>query len=194
MQIRPLTVVDETLIASVAQLLVEEFAEHWPGAWSTLQDAMEEVRATLDDEHVNFVALDSDDTVLGWIAGEHSYAMVWELHPLVVRGARQKQGVGRALVNAFEQAVRERGAMTVMLGSDDEDNMTTLAGKELYHDLWRHVREIQNIKGHPYEFYEKLGYQIVGVIPDANGWGKPDIVMAKRVGSVGANASSAEGG
>ncbi|MCA9940912.1 MAG: AAC(6')-Ia family aminoglycoside 6'-N-acetyltransferase, partial [Anaerolineales bacterium] len=27
----------------------------------------------------------------------------------------------------------------------------------------------------------KLGYAIVGVVPDANGWGKPDIIMAKRI-------------
>jgi hypothetical protein len=31
------------------------------------------------------------------------------------------------------------------------------------------------------EFYQKLGYVIVGVIPDANGFGKPDIFMAKRL-------------
>jgi aminoglycoside 6'-N-acetyltransferase I len=34
---------------------------------------------------------------------------------------------------------------------------------------------------HPYEFYQKLGYVIVGVIPDANGPGKPDILMAKSL-------------
>ncbi|MDR3085239.1 MAG: hypothetical protein LBU47_02880 [Christensenellaceae bacterium] len=31
----------------------------------------------------------------------------------------------------------------------------------------------------PVEFYQKQGYQIVGVIPDANGPGKPDLYMAK---------------
>lgn len=33
----------------------------------------------------------------------------------------------------------------------------------------------------PHGFYEKLGFMIVGVMPDANGIGKPDIYMAKRV-------------
>jgi aminoglycoside 6'-N-acetyltransferase I len=36
---------------------------------------------------------------------------------------------------------------------------------------------------HPYEFYKKVGFTIVGVLPDANGFGKPDIFMAKRVKS-----------
>ncbi len=41
---------------------------------------------------------------------------------------------------------------------------------------------IQNLRGHPYGFYEKQGFVIVGVMPDANGPGKPDILMAKRIG------------
>jgi aminoglycoside 6'-N-acetyltransferase I len=29
--------------------------------------------------------------------------------------------------------------------------------------------------------YQKCGFLIVGVMPDANGPGKPDILMAKRI-------------
>jgi aminoglycoside 6'-N-acetyltransferase I len=47
-----------------------------------------------------------------------------------------------------------------------------------------HIKNIRNIKNHPYEFYQKMGYTIVGICPDANGFGKPDIYMAKRVGEV----------
>jgi hypothetical protein len=36
-------------------------------------------------------------------------------------------------------------------------------------------------RGHPFEFYQKCGFVIVGVVPDANGYSKPDILMAKRV-------------
>lgn len=94
---------------------------------------------------------------------------------------RQGQGIGRALVANFEEQVRERGGLTITLGSDDEDGMTSLANVDLYENLWEQIRNIRNLKGHPFEFYQKLGYIITGVMPDANGRGKPDIYMSKRV-------------
>ncbi len=123
-----------------------------------------------------------DDTVLGWVGGQERYAgHVWELHPLVVRRDRQRQGIGRALVEDLEEPVRERGAHTVFLGADDLRGETSLAGIDLYPDVLEHARSIRNLRGHQYEFYERLGYVIVGVVPDANGFGKPDIYMAKRI-------------
>jgi len=59
--------------------------------------------------------------------------------------------------------------------------MTTLSGVDLYPDVWPHIRSIRNLRGHPFEFYQRCGFVIVGVVPDANGYGKPDILMAKRV-------------
>jgi aminoglycoside 6'-N-acetyltransferase I len=59
--------------------------------------------------------------------------------------------------------------------------MTSLANVDLYENLWEQIRNIRNLKGHPFEFYQKLGYIITGVMPDANGRGKPDIYMSKRV-------------
>jgi aminoglycoside 6'-N-acetyltransferase I len=82
----------------------------------------------------------------------------------------------------LEEQVRVRGGLTITLGTDDVDNMTSLSGEDLYENLWEKVREIQNLKNHPYEFYQKMGYIITGVMPDANGIGKPDILMSKRVG------------
>jgi aminoglycoside 6'-N-acetyltransferase I len=59
--------------------------------------------------------------------------------------------------------------------------MTTLSDKDLYDDIPGNLTKIRNLKNHPYGFYLKQGFTIVGVIPDANGIGKPDIIMAKRV-------------
>ena len=121
---------------------------------------------------------------LGWIAGLEQYdGHAWELHPLVVHPAHQLQGIGTALVQDFETQVRARGATTIWLGTDDADNLTSLGGADLYPDVLERASKIRNLRGHPYGFYQNLGYVIVGILPDANGPGKPDILMAKRVGS-----------
>lgn len=171
---------DDTHHTMLADLLVAGFREHWPNAWPDRASGLEDVRDVLARGFA-LAALDGDQ-VVGWIGGLPEYdGHVCELHPLVVRPERQGQGIGRLLVRAFEAEARQRGAVTAMLGTDDEDSMTTLAGVDLYDDLWGHVARIRNIKGHPYTFYQKMGYTIVGVLPDANGPGKPDIYMAKRL-------------
>jgi aminoglycoside 6'-N-acetyltransferase I len=172
-------------IRQAAELLVEGFREHWPNAWPTLESALREVAEALGPEKIARVAVEDDgETVLGWVGAlQEGYRQTWELHPLVVRPDRQRRGVGRALVADLEERVRERGGATIFLGTDDEDGMTSLSGVDLYDpDPLRHLARIENLRGHPYEFYLKTGYRLVGVIPDANGPGKPDILMAKRVG------------
>lgn len=165
----------------MAELLVVGFREHWD-AWSTLPEAADEVRMILEKGFARAALDETGDTVLGWIGGLPEYdGNVWELHPLVVHPDVQKQGIGRALVADFEQQVKQRGGLTIQLGSDDEDNMTSLSGTDLYDNLPEKIARIQNYKGHPYEFYQKCGYVITGVVPDANGRGKPDILMAKHV-------------
>ena len=179
--IQDLSADDETAIQQVAAMLTEGFHEHWPDAWETLEAAVEEVRESFAEGRVSRIARNEKGVILGWIGGYNTYAYVWELHPLVVRADQQRRGVGRLLVADLEQQVRERSGLTLMLGSDDQDDMTSLSGIDLYENLWHHIANIQNLKDHPYEFYQKLGYIIIGVVPDANGYGKPDILMAKRL-------------
>jgi len=81
--------------------------------------------------------------------------------------------------------VRRKGALTLWVGSDDENGETTLSGVDLYPDVPGAIRDIRNLRGHPYDFYLRVGFTIVGVMPDANGAGKPDIFLAKRVGLSG---------
>jgi aminoglycoside 6'-N-acetyltransferase I len=181
MQIADLQPNDAAAIEQAAQALVAGFREHSPDAWPDLAAARAEVHEALEPGKLCRVARAADGSVLGWVGGHLSYARVWELHPLVVSPAVQRRGIGRALVADLEVQVRQRGGLTILLGSDDEDDMTTLSGVELYPDVWSHIRTIRNLRGHPFEFYQKCGFVIVGVVPDANGYGKPDILMAKRV-------------
>lgn len=162
------------LIQQAAQLLVD--------AWPTLEKGLEEVYEMLENERICRAAVDENGNLLGMIGGIPAYdGHVWELHPLAVQPSLQGHGIGRVLVQDFEEQVRSKGGLTITLGTDDEDNMTSLANVDLYDNLWEKIRDIRNVKNHPYEFYQKLGYVITGVVPDANGRGKPDILMAKRV-------------
>lgn len=172
---------NEQIKHQMAQLLVDAFREHWDDAWETFADGLEEVEEMCEAERICLVAVD-DGNLLGMIGGIPEYdGKVWELHPLAVQPGLHGKGIGRALVLAFEEQVRQRGGLTIMLGSDDQDEMTSLANVDLYENLWDKVKNIQNLKRHPYEFYQKMGYVITGVVPDANGRGKPDIMMSKRV-------------
>jgi len=173
---------DQTFLQQAAQLMVDAFHEHWPKAWPTFEDGLEEANEWFEEGRIRRAAFDDDRNLLGFIGGIPQYdGHVWELHPLAVVPSEQGKGVGKALVEDFESQVRERGGLTITLGSDDEDNMTSLSNMDLYENLWEKVKDIKNRKGHPYEFYQKMGFIITGVMPDANGRGKPDILMSKRV-------------
>ncbi len=174
---------DADVIQQAATLLVEAFEEHAPNAWPGMDAALEEVHEALEPEKVCRAALNEQGEVLGWIGAIPRYETTgWELHPLVVHPSYQGQGIGRALMADVEEQVRARGGLTIYLGADDEDFRTSLSQVDLYENTWEHVANIRNLNRHPYEFYQKMGYTIVGVLPDVNGWNKPDIWMAKRVG------------
>ena len=176
------TLDDEHLIQQAAQLLMDAFHEHWPAAWPTFDVASKEIHEMLYAERICRAAIDNDGNLLGIIGGIPTYdGNVWELHPLAVQPHTQRQGIGRALVNDFEELVRMRGGLTITLGSDDEDNMTSLSEVDLFENTWEKIQNISNLKNHPFTFYQKLGYVITGVVPHANGIGKPDILMSKRI-------------
>jgi aminoglycoside 6'-N-acetyltransferase I len=178
MRIIDLTAEHEQAVLEVAELLVAAF----PQAWPTTEAAVEEIHESFGPERLSRVALDAGSHAVGWIGGISQYdGNVWELHPLVVRTDMRSGGIGRALVADLEARVRERDGHIIWLGTDDEFEQTSLSGVDLFPNVYEHIAAIKNIRRHPYEFYQKLGYVIVGVLPDANGPGKPDIFMAKRL-------------
>ena len=172
---------DERTVQGVAESVIEAFA-YIPGCCMTPEDALSEVRNSFGAGRISRVALDEQGRPVGWVGGiEQYHGHAYELHPLVVRPAAQRRGIGRALVADLEEQARRRGAVMVYLGTDDEFGGTTLYGIDLYPDVLSHARAIRNLRNHPYEFYQKCGYVIVGLLPDANGLGMPDIFMAKRL-------------
>lgn len=165
-----------------ADLLHRGFRDHWPTAWPTLPAALAEVHEALAADRVALAAIDGE-ALLGWIGAlPTDYGpMTWELHPLVVDPEAQGRGVGRALVTTLLDALRDRGVATVMLGTDDDDAMTSVGGVDLYPGVLGRLAAIEDRAGHPFGFYRRLGFEVVGVIPDANGDGRPDILMARRL-------------
>jgi aminoglycoside 6'-N-acetyltransferase I len=164
-----------------ARLLLDCFRGRSP-AWPDLAAARAEVDDSLQPGRLSRVWI-AEGAVAGWIGGQPQYdGHVWELHPLVVSQAHRGSGIGAALVRDLESAVAARGALTLWVGADDENFETSLGGVDLYDDLPARLREVRGGGAHPCAFYGRMGFQIVGVMPDANGRGKPDIFMAKRVG------------
>lgn len=172
--IKPFDRANAALIKEAAALLETCFPHCYLGKGE------EEISSYLENG-VSLAAMD-EQGLAGFVRAQPQYGITgWEIHPLMVDPRCRKQGVGSALLQELEKAVAEQGGVMLYLGTDDEFGQTSLADTDLYEDLFGKIRAIQNKAEHPYSFYQKNGYQIVGVLPDANGIGKPDIWMAKRI-------------
>jgi len=178
MEIINMTQLNENQIIQAAQILTDGI----PIGWPTLKDALAEINELLIPENTLLAAVEND-IVVGWGGILPKYnGNVFEIHPLIVRSDRRRQGIGRAIVTALEDEARRQGGLTIYAGADDErgDGETSLANVDLYDDLPGKIKSF--FPGtHQSGFYIKLGYKIIGVMPDANGIGKPDIYLGKRL-------------
>ena len=171
---------DVDAVVQAAALLVDALP-HW---LPTMELARDEVREALGPDRICLVAR-ADDQILGWIGAIPEYSHAWEIHPLVVRADARRMGVGASLVAALEERVQAAGALTLYLGTDDDGPTpgTSAGGIALFPDVLSHAVNLRVID-HPVGFYLHMGFEVVGLIPDANGPGKPDILLAKRVSGV----------
>ncbi len=162
----------------MADLLIESLP-HSYGCCAT-----DEAESCLKSDRISIVALD-EGHVVGFIGAIPQYETTgWELHPLVIKKSHQFHGIGTKLINALEQECRKKGGVMIYLGTDDVFGTTSLSNTDLYVDTYSKMQNVTNYKKHPFEFYQKVGYKIVGVVPDANGIGKPDILMAKTIAAL----------
>lgn len=167
-------------LAQAAKILSESLPKGWP----SYTEAMEEIEERLIPENTLLMAV-LEEEVIGWggILAPTYDGNVFELHPLAVAREYRLQGIGRALVEALEEAARCQGGLTIFLGADDEETEageTSLAHVDLYDNLSQKIKEFKP-GTHQTNFYLKMGYKIIGVMPDANGIGKPDIFLGKKL-------------
>ncbi|MBC8069640.1 MAG: GNAT family N-acetyltransferase [Deltaproteobacteria bacterium] len=177
----PIAAKDERGIDEVAGLLVRSFRVVSPTWVPTIDLARDVVVEALAPGYINRALL-SGDRIVGWIGARHDYGSVWELHPLVVDEAVRGGGIGRTLVDEITRLVEAEGALTLVLGTSDEAGLTNLAGRDLFRDPLAALQSIEAARVHPLGFWLKVGFAVVGVVPDAEGLGKPTIMLAKPVG------------
>ena len=163
--------------ADVLRLALAPISE----AYRDIADARAEVETFFTDPNRFAFAAVEKDQIIGWIGGIRAYGHGWELHPLCVHPEYQRCGVGRLLVRTLEDAARAENVCTIYLGADDEFNGTTASGVDLFDDLASHIRHLSVTARHPLAFYRSVGFIVVGLLPDVNGPGKPDILLAKRI-------------
>jgi len=180
MEIKDMKLLSPAQIEAAAVILSTELGIGWP----TVEDARQELndRLFVEDGNVFLAAIEGDE-IMGFVGGLPVYGgNVWELHPLVVSRKYQKRGLGAVLMAAIEDAARDAGGLTMWLGADDESEptKTSLGCVDLYDDTPAHIAGFEP-GTHQTGFYLRMGYTITGVMPDANGIGKPDIFMAKRL-------------
>jgi aminoglycoside 6'-N-acetyltransferase I len=179
--IRDVTALTRSQRAAAVRVLRQALA-HLPSGYQGPGEAEAEVEALCADPRwLGFAAM-GQDRLLGWIGAHRAYSHGWELHPLVVDPVHQRRGVGSALHVHLEARARAEGVITLYLGSDDEYGGTSLFGRDLFPDVLGHAAAIEPAgPGHAFTFYRRQGYQVVGLLPDVNGPGRPDILMAKRL-------------
>jgi GNAT superfamily N-acetyltransferase len=171
---------DSARIEGAARLLHAAFAPL--GVWTTIPEARQEVLDSIAPHRVSRVAV-SGGAVIGWIGAIREYdGLVWQLHPIVVDEAQRRRGVGRALILDLEALLVSRGGLTLWAGSDDLAGETSLGEIDLYAALPQAFGEVRSWGRHPLPFYRRLGFHVIGVMPDANGPGRPDIFLGKRLG------------
>ncbi|GHU78247.1 aminoglycoside N-acetyltransferase AAC(6')-Ii [Spirochaetia bacterium] len=168
-------------VKAAANILFSTFSAINKGAWPTEEEASDTVRECIAAPNI-CIGILIDKTLIGWAGLRPMYPVTWELHPLVIAKEYQGKGYGKLLINRLEEEAKMAGIIGIVLGTDDETNSTSLSACGLTgENIFSEISNIRNRKNHPYEFYKKCGYSIIGAIPNANGINKLDIWMWKDI-------------
>lgn len=171
---------DASLREHLAVIACDAAAINAPLWLPTLDDAREEVDAATAEGQVARVLFDDAGSPVAWASCVHRYDRVWELHPMVVAPAHHRRGHGTALARDIERQAAIRGASVLVLSTSDATHATSLSDTDLYADPIGALGSLTFEKDHPVRFWQKIGYTVVGVVPDAEGPGIPSISLARR--------------
>ena len=171
----------EDVLEQLARMTLPAAREHAPEWLPDLDAARQEVSDALAPEKLARALLDASGRPVGWVAVSHAWGRIWELHPLIVAIEHQRRGHGRRLVREVERLAAAEGALTMTLGTSDLTGATSLSGVDLYDDTFARLASVEARQPHPVEFWRRIGYRIVGVVPDAEGPGQPSICLARRL-------------
>ena len=164
-----------------AKILLESFqgANMWPDLDN--QQAKETVVDCIADDNI-CIGIKINSHLIGWIGLRPLYRKTWELHPVAIKPEFQRKGYGKILMNELEKIAQKKGIIGIVAGSDDETNKTSISQADITSEnLFDEIKNIKNYHNHPFEFYIKCGYSIIGIIPNANGPQKPDILLWKDI-------------
>ena len=170
---------DTSQLESVAALTHAAAREHAPTWLPTIADA----HVTIAEARDRFgrVMLGADGSPIGWIAAGHAWGRIWDLHPLIVDVAHQRRGVGRTLVREVEREATRAGALVLSLGTSDTTHATSVSEVDLFDEPLRRLASLSFRASHSTQFWLRIGFKLVGVIPDAEGPGQPSLQLAKRL-------------
>jgi aminoglycoside 6'-N-acetyltransferase I len=170
---------DSILVEHLANITFEAFKENAPDWVPTIDLARNQVIAAGSRGKLGRVIMEQGEAA-GWI-GLIKGKRVWEIHPIAIAIQSQYCGLGHLLVEDVARIAKSAGALTLFAGTSDEVGTTNLFGVDLYVDPGQAIVNIKATGRNPFEFWENAGFTVVGLMPDAEGVGKPAIQLARRL-------------
>jgi hypothetical protein len=110
MRVVDLQIEDESVVQSVASLLIKAAEDDWPGMNATL--ALEKVRQTCGENRIGLVAIDESGKTTGLISAVESVGKLWNLK-LFVCDTECAEDVASLLKISLENRIDERGGVTM---------------------------------------------------------------------------------
>jgi aminoglycoside 6'-N-acetyltransferase I len=176
----PLVSLDAAALEDLARVTLASALTHTAAWLRDLDAAREELADALAPGKTALVLLEGPAPI-AWVAAAPDWGRIWELHPLIVAVDHQRRGHGLRLVRAIEHIARAAGALTMLVGTSDTVGATSLSNVELYDHPGARLDGMTVRAPHAVEFWQRAGYTIVGVLPDAEGPGLPSIQLSRRL-------------